>query len=67
MNEKLVLTVEFDQVSGQINVNGPINNKTLCYGMLEAAKDAIRDFVAKNTEHSSIMPVTILPFNGRQK
>ena len=33
---------------GRVNVNGPIGNKTLCYGMLEAAKDAIRDYVAKN-------------------
>lgn len=33
---------------GKLNVNGPIHDKTLCYGLLESAKDAIRDYVAEN-------------------
>jgi hypothetical protein len=33
---------------GQINVNGPVGNKILCYGMLDLAKDAIRDYVGKS-------------------
>ena len=28
--------------AGQINVNGPIENRVLCYGLLEMAKDAIK-------------------------
>ena len=28
--------------NGQINVNGPIHDKVLCYGLLEFAKDLIR-------------------------
>lgn len=32
--------------TGAVNVTGPINNKTLCYGMLEVAKDIVRDYVA---------------------
>jgi len=30
--------------NGQIQVSGPIQDKLLCYGMLECAKDAIRAF-----------------------
>lgn len=42
---------------GQINVSGAITNKVMAYGLLEAAKDAIRDFHAKQTG-PHIVPVT---------
>jgi hypothetical protein len=38
----LVLTITFDQLTGAINVNGPITNRFVAYGMLELAKDAVR-------------------------
>ena len=47
------------QDDGSINVNGPVGNKTLCYGMLEAAKDAVRDYVEAN--QSRIVPALALP------
>jgi hypothetical protein len=28
----------------QVQVQGPIDNKVLCYGMLEMARDAIKDY-----------------------
>ena len=31
--------------NGSITVSGPIENKILCYGLLEVAKDVIRDHV----------------------
>lgn len=34
--------------AGQLNVNGPIANKMMCYGMLEVAKDAIRETHERN-------------------
>lgn len=37
----LVLTITLDQLTGQIGVNGPIQNPLVCYGMLECAKQAI--------------------------
>lgn len=43
----LTLTITYDPQTAQIGVSGPINDKTLCYGMLESAKDAIRDHCAK--------------------
>lgn len=30
---------------GNVNVSGPIANKTLCYGLLEVAKDIVRGYV----------------------
>lgn len=44
MNIQLIITL--DQATGQIQVQGPIENAMLVYGMLEAAKDAIREFKA---------------------
>jgi hypothetical protein len=43
------LTITYDPHSNQIGVNGPIEQKTLCYGLLESAKDAIRDHCAKQS------------------
>lgn len=30
-----------------VTATGPIENKVLCYGMLESARDAIKDFTDK--------------------
>lgn len=57
----LTLTITFDPQSRQINVSGPINDKTLCYGLLESAKDAIRDHCAKTT--SGIVPAAAADLN----
>jgi len=40
----LVLTFD-DQ--GQVNAEGPLNNKLFCYGILDAAKDIVRNYHAK--------------------
>ena len=43
----VTMTITIDD-TGNINVNGPIDNKMVSYGMLEAARDAIYDYhVAK--------------------
>lgn len=41
--EAVTLTVTMTP-DGNVNVNGPIANKVLCYGLLELAKDAIRRY-----------------------
>ncbi len=41
MKAQLIITIEDD---GSCNVNGPIKEKMIAYGMLEAAKDAIQEF-----------------------
>jgi hypothetical protein len=38
---QLVITLNQD---GSVTAAGPIDQKLMCYGMLELAKDAIRDF-----------------------
>ena len=48
---QLIITLSPD---GQIQVNGPIDNKLLCYGMLDSAKDAIRDRLAQQTSEIEI-------------
>lgn len=40
---KPIMTISVDH-AGNIRVNGPVHNKMMCYGLLEAAKDAVRDY-----------------------
>ena len=44
----VTLTITLDQLTGMVNVNGPLQNPLLCYGLLEAAKDSIRAYVQQN-------------------
>jgi hypothetical protein len=48
--------------NGQIQVTGPIQNKALCYGLLELAKDVIRQVEAGNVP--SVQIAKNLPNNG---
>lgn len=43
---------------GKIEVQGPIENKLVAYGLLEAARDAIREF------HDAKARSPIIPVNG---
>lgn len=40
---EVTLTVVLVEGGGGVSVTGPIHNKILCYGMLEAAKEAIME------------------------
>lgn len=53
----LTITVTME---GQLNVNGPLQDKMLCYGLLELAKDAIR----AHQEPPRVVVATHLPRNG---
>ncbi len=55
MNPNPKLSIEL-LPDGNITINGPIDNKLLCYGMLESAKDAIREYVAKKNESQILRP-----------
>ena len=60
--------------NGEVSVTGPIENAMLCYGLLEAAKDVIRNHVQKKAAAASpiVMPGSIggpllrMPGNGRR-
>lgn len=51
---KLEITLN-DQ--GQVAVNGPIQDRVLCYGLLEVAKDSICDYT-KQQNQPRIQPAT---------
>lgn len=56
------MTITFDPNSGRINVVGPINNRTLSYGMLEMAKEAIYDLKEQNKPQIQLPKHGILNF-----
>lgn len=58
------LTITMDEV-GNINVNGPIDNRLLCYGLLEVAKDTVTTHCAA-ANNRIIQPAGTLrfPVNG---
>ena len=51
------LTIRFNQVTGDLSIAGPVENKVMAYGLLEAAKDAIRE------NHAA--PPKIVPVHGQ--
>jgi len=58
----LTLTITFDQMSGAVNVQGPVENALVCYGMLEAAKDAVRYHAMQRAQGQRILPASAVPF-----
>ena len=48
--------------NGSVTIAGPINNKILCYGLLESARKALDDFVPNYRPQIVLVPP--LPFNG---
>ena len=52
--------------NGKVQVEGPVDQVMLCYGLLDVAKDVIRMHAQQKAE-SSIVPLhTLLPGNGRR-
>jgi hypothetical protein len=58
---------------GSISVSGPLANKSLCYAMLEMARDAVKDQCdqlereAKEKQRIiSAAPADVLALNGRR-
>lgn len=67
-NPKVQLIITLEE-SGQVGINGPINDKVLCYGLLDCAKDAIKEYndrLAKERSGIAIVPAGAVPIrNGR--
>lgn len=57
----ITLTITYDEATGNVNVNGPINNKGICYLMLECARDAVKDHVESLQRQPAIVPAAALP------
>lgn len=54
---QIVVTV-FD--TGEIGVQAPMTDKLLCYGMLEAAKEAVREYEPPLVRPAEKFPVTLM-------
>lgn len=59
------MVITFDPNDGRISVTGPINNRTLSYGMLEMAKEAIYDLKEKNKSQIQVPKHGIMDFVRR--
>jgi hypothetical protein len=60
-NTALVLTITLDQLTGAVQVNGPIQNPMICMGMMEMAKQAIHDFAKEQAKGQRIVPAAAMP------
>ena len=52
---KVTLTISFEP-GGPVRVDGPIADKMLSYGMLEVARDAIKDYDPAKAGPSLVVP-----------
>lgn len=46
--------------NGTINFNGPMDNKILCYGLLQAAMDIVRDYKPGEESQIALPPAGLL-------
>jgi hypothetical protein len=55
------LRITWDEETGNVNVNGPVHNKGLCYLMLECARDAIKDHIdtIQQTDSNGLKPLIL--------
>jgi hypothetical protein len=51
---------------GQVTINGPIDQVPLCYGLLEIAKDVIRNQAAENAKRVQRPALAEVAAFGRQ-
>ena len=66
MEDVVTITITMGR-DGSVNVGGPLSNPILCYGLLEAGKDAIRRYTAEQLEKRIIAPPTGLHLVGPQE
>ena len=50
---QLIITLD---KSGNMNLSGPLQDKILCYGLLENAKDAIRNIHQAQADRAKLQP-----------
>ena len=47
---------------GEVRVHGPIQDKIFCLGLLEIAKDAVRNY--KGEQPNIVVPQIVMPSNS---
>lgn len=55
------LVIQLNEQTGAINVNGPITNKILCYGILKMAEQAIAEFKPGEGKIALVNPPILVP------
>jgi hypothetical protein len=63
MKIQMTITINDD---GSCTVNGPLDNKAACYGLLECARDVVKDWNDAKAREQIIAPVRmpLPPFPG---
>ncbi len=57
----ITLTITFDTKTSAVTVNGPLNDRLLCYGLLEEARAVVAANAAKAAAQPAIVRATELP------
>jgi hypothetical protein len=52
--------------NGSVSVNGPIDDKMLCYALLELARDAVKDFQKPEPKIQPAAPSDIVALTSRR-
>jgi hypothetical protein len=55
---QIQLVITMDQATNRMSLSGPIQDKLLAYGMLELAKDALREY---NHDKRIEVPQLVVP------
>lgn len=63
MQPVTTITITLEQ-NGNVNMQGPIQDKILCYGLIEAAREAISAWHAAQPKHGLALAKSIPPLNG---
>ncbi len=58
---KVRLVLEFDQATGKFQMNGPVHNQVLCYGMLGLASETVAKANAGVPAEMTQQPVPAQP------
>jgi hypothetical protein len=67
MGQEVQLIITLD-AQGQIQVNGPLDNMLLCFGLLELAKVSVKDYnVAKQQRVQLAPPSALVGLDGGKK
>lgn len=63
----IVITIAFDPMNPKgVQVNAPLQDKMICYAMLEMARDAIKDYVPPKVQVATVMPPNMPAPGARQ-
>ena len=57
----ITVTLTFDPATRQVGLNSPTNDEMVLLYMLEKAKDALKEAIAKAAEGQRIVPASAMP------